>query len=59
MGRRLAWAGILTSPEDHQAEIDLVLPELNYEYLNSLAVVVTSQSHQYFVIAGGAELLNL
>jgi hypothetical protein len=47
------------SDDRAEAEIEAVLPELNYEYLNSLAAVVTSQSHQYLVIAGGRELLKL
>ena len=44
---------------DNEAEIELALVELNYEYENSLAAEVTSKSHLYLDLSGGAELLKL
>jgi hypothetical protein len=44
---------------DYESGLVIVLVELNFEYENSLAAEITSNSHMYLDIAGGKELLKL
>lgn len=44
---------------DGDSEADFAIEQLDYEQRESLAFNVTSQSHNYLFISGGAELLQL